>query len=333
MPEFAGLPQPFKDSYRKNMPLVSSAYSKKWNNMSPDQKEKFLAQIDTKTKEMVAQIQMAPLPVNVQAPEPEWNYRGCFKDNVNNRVLKNNLGHADNVLGCLNLATKAQKNVFGLQYGGECWADTNVAYDLLGPEKDCAKLGSANSNQVYTSPTFALPKPVQAIEVPKPVQAPRMEDRLAISDYISKNSPRVDRPSDPKYNVRAANVVPGCFLDNNTDYKININGTPSGFLNEKQIKVLDPNIITPQEYYTILSKVIDMQNQVINIPMCDKGIRVNTIIPDAIAYIISTRRGSTSGYVMEGSYLGGLASTKKDWTLIMILFVLVVILWIIAKKM
>ena len=41
----------------------------------------------------------------------------------------------------------------------------------------------------------------------------------------------------------------------------------------------------------------------------------------------------TSGYAMEGSYLGGLVSSKRDWTLIMILFVLVVLLWIIAKKM
>jgi len=41
----------------------------------------------------------------------------------------------------------------------------------------------------------------------------------------------------------------------------------------------------------------------------------------------------TSGYAMEGSYLGGLVSSKRDWTLIMILFVLVALLWIIAKKM
>jgi hypothetical protein len=58
---------------------------------------------------------------------------------------------------CQNLATNAQKNVFGLQAGGECWADTNVAYGLLGPAQNCSELGSAWANQVYTSPTYVQP--------------------------------------------------------------------------------------------------------------------------------------------------------------------------------
>jgi hypothetical protein len=66
-------------------------------------------------------------------------------------------GHVDNAMQCQNLATNAQKNVFGLQYGGECWADTNVAYDSLGSKQGCDPLGSANSNQVYTSPGFVKP--------------------------------------------------------------------------------------------------------------------------------------------------------------------------------
>ena len=43
--------------------------------------------------------------------------------------------------------------------------------------------------------------------------------------------------------------------------------------------------------------------------------------------------GRTSGYMMEGAPSGGIVSSKKEWTLIMILFVLAVLLWIIAKKM
>jgi hypothetical protein len=287
MPEFHGLPQPFKDSYRKNMPLVRSAYwnkmSKEWNNMTPDQQKKFLAQIDTRTEEMVTQIQMAP-------------------------------------------------TLNGAPFGTPQAPKPMPVPTLNGPPFGTPPVQAPKPMPVPTlnGAPFGTP---QAPPPAVPVQALSMEDRLAISDYISRNSARVDRPSDPKYVVRVENVGPGCSL---VADKISINGTPSGILNEKQIKVLDPNIITPQEYYTILSKIIDMQNHVINIPMCDKGIRVNTIIPDAIAYIISTRHGSTgktSGYAMEGSYLGGLASTKKDWTLIMILFVLVVLLWIIAKKM
>ena len=41
----------------------------------------------------------------------------------------------------------------------------------------------------------------------------------------------------------------------------------------------------------------------------------------------------TSGYTMEGAPYGGLVASKKEWTLIMILFVLAILLWIIAKKM
>ena len=59
------------------------------------------------------------------------------------------------------------------------------------------------------------------------------------------------------------------------------------------------------------------------------GLQPNTNL-NAYQYLGAS---GTSGYAMEGSYLGGLVSSKRDWTLIMILFVLVVLLWIIAKKM
>jgi hypothetical protein len=63
MPEFDGLPQPFKDSYHKNMPLVSSAYwnkfSGEWDHLPPDQKEKALAQMDAQAQQMVTSIKTA----------------------------------------------------------------------------------------------------------------------------------------------------------------------------------------------------------------------------------------------------------------------------------
>ena len=59
------------------------------------------------------------------------------------------------------------------------------------------------------------------------------------------------------------------------------------------------------------------------------GLQPNTNL-NAYQYLGAS---GTSGYAMEGSYLGGLVSSKRDWTLIMILFVLAVLLWIIAKKM
>jgi len=92
-------------------------------------------------------------------PEPSlWNYQGCFTDNQA-RVLKNNLGRANSVMECQNLAINAQKNVFGLQAGGECWADTDVSYDSLGPKQGCAPLGSDWGNQIYTSPTYVKRPP------------------------------------------------------------------------------------------------------------------------------------------------------------------------------
>ena len=59
------------------------------------------------------------------------------------------------------------------------------------------------------------------------------------------------------------------------------------------------------------------------------GLQPNTNL-NAYQYLGAS---GTSGYAIEGSYLGGLVSSKRDWTLIMILFVLAVLLWIIAKKM
>ena len=59
------------------------------------------------------------------------------------------------------------------------------------------------------------------------------------------------------------------------------------------------------------------------------GLTPNTNL-NAYQYLPSS---GTSGYTMEGAPYGGIVSSKKEWTLIMILFVLAVLLWIIAKKM
>jgi hypothetical protein len=83
--------------------------------------------------------------------------------------------HVDSVMECQNLATNAQKNVFGLQAGGYCFADTNVAYDSLGSKQGCDPLGSAWGNQIYTSPGFVKPSsatPPPPSPVPPPSGTP-----------------------------------------------------------------------------------------------------------------------------------------------------------------
>jgi hypothetical protein len=62
--EFSGMPQPLKDSYRKNIPLLSAAYwnkvSTEWNSLSPDKQAAALTQFDSATQQMIANIQKAP---------------------------------------------------------------------------------------------------------------------------------------------------------------------------------------------------------------------------------------------------------------------------------
>lgn len=53
--------------------------------------------------------------------------------------------------------------------------------------------------------------------------------------------------------------------------------------------------------------------------------------PAARAAIVASG-GKTSGYAMEGSPFGG-AIGGRNWKLILTLFVLVIMLWILAKKM
>jgi hypothetical protein len=108
-------------------------------------------------------IGMAPIS---QVPAPgvtgaSWTYQGCFNDGNHGqagpRVLKNNIGQVTSASQCTALAQGMGYNVSGLQYGGQCWADTNVAYDAQGAQQNCPPLGPAWGNQVSTSSTFVKP--------------------------------------------------------------------------------------------------------------------------------------------------------------------------------
>jgi hypothetical protein len=239
MPEFDGLPQPFKDSYHKNMPLVSSAYWNKfsgdWDHLPPDQKEKALAEMDAAAQKMV----------------------------------------------------------------------TNI--------KTAAPRGSPPSNG-----DVGL--------------------RRSISDYIVKNSKQV-QPNNISFNIKIVNILQGCSID--ASNKANFSGTYSVEMDQEGVRGLSSTFnipITYQQYDALYRSIINEQTQTITVPTCDGNIRGgDSFIADIIAFEIVKRfppaQKGTSGYAMEGSYLGGLVSTKKDWTLIMILFVLALLLWIIAKKM
>jgi len=87
-----------------------------------------------------------------------WTYQGCFNDGTKGqpgpRVLKNQIGQVNSASECQKLAMQKGYNVFGLQFNGECWADTDVAYASQGTRQNCTSLGPAWGNQVYTSPKF-----------------------------------------------------------------------------------------------------------------------------------------------------------------------------------
>jgi hypothetical protein len=51
-----------------------------------------------------------------------------------------------------------------------------------------------------------------------------------------------------------------------------------------------------------------------------------------VAGSVGPAGSGTSGYAHEGSPFGGLVG-RRNWRLVLILFLLVIMLWIIAKKM
>ena len=54
------------------------------------------------------------------------DYLGCYNDAVLNRTLSFKFGNGYSVISCLSDASAAGYRYAGLEYGGECWADSEL---------------------------------------------------------------------------------------------------------------------------------------------------------------------------------------------------------------
>ncbi len=80
----------------------------------------------------------------------KWINRGCFKDD-GTRTIPINIPNIIGAEQCSSVASSAGSNVFGLQYGGECFIGKNAPYDRLGAAPGpCNPLGDSWVNNVYT---------------------------------------------------------------------------------------------------------------------------------------------------------------------------------------
>ena len=78
-----------------------------------------------------------------------YTYKGCYRDN-GSRAIPSMQGHVSSVSQCAQIAESRNQNVFGVQYGGECWTglDEQSAYKY-GATSSCPTLGGTWTNQVY----------------------------------------------------------------------------------------------------------------------------------------------------------------------------------------
>jgi hypothetical protein len=84
------------------------------------------------------------LPPNIG----NFKFVGDFVDN--GRPLPERANNVSNVEDCYKQAKERGKNMFGLQYYGECWVGKDAPYDRAGPFKgDSGELGVGWMNKVY----------------------------------------------------------------------------------------------------------------------------------------------------------------------------------------
>ena len=114
---------------------------------------------------------------NVFATSPNYNYKGCYNDEINNPALPEYYDTpATSVDDCYNMMKDdINYDVFALQYGGECWAGnkTTDSYDKYGKlDGGCDNiLGNIKKNQVYE--VIRKPTTTQAPTTTKPQRTRR----------------------------------------------------------------------------------------------------------------------------------------------------------------
>ncbi len=92
-----------------------------------------------------------------------YSYIGCFGD-ASSRAIPTNNGKVSTVNDCANIAEKNKANVFGVQYGGECWTGTDINAAKKYGEKinrdTCKNMGGSWGNNVYVrDEAFPPPAP------------------------------------------------------------------------------------------------------------------------------------------------------------------------------
>ena len=77
---------------------------------------------------------------------------GCWKDSLNTRAIDGYQG-ALGVQGCFEKALSKRYNVFGVQYGGECYTSATAedTYKIHGPSTGCSNDGAGGfyAQEVY----------------------------------------------------------------------------------------------------------------------------------------------------------------------------------------
>ena len=76
-------------------------------------------------------------------------YKGCYKDKQS-RAIPTQLQKVNSVNECAQLAENNNANIFGVQYGGQCFIGNNFSKATkYGSTKNCPTLGGTWTNQVY----------------------------------------------------------------------------------------------------------------------------------------------------------------------------------------
>jgi hypothetical protein len=86
----------------------------------------------------------------VQTQSGNYVYQGCFNDNPN-RAIPNQRQNVSSIDQCQNIAQQNGEQVFGLQYGGQCFtgSDLQKAKQYGQIYGNCGTLGGTWNNQVY----------------------------------------------------------------------------------------------------------------------------------------------------------------------------------------
>jgi hypothetical protein len=98
------------------------------------------------------------------APNASTAFKNCWKD-AEKRALPNAQGtlkgNAEEVKSqCMNLAIKNKDNVFGIQYGGQCFTGRGNSYKKYGRGTGCSDMGGTWEQLVFKVGSKVMPAPI-----------------------------------------------------------------------------------------------------------------------------------------------------------------------------